>query len=1432
MRSTGAWRIGGAALLTALLLAGGCSHTLEGPAPQVAGLDPALVCTEQLTTTVTLTGAGLSPLAIDALTKDPKLALPSITLRRTADLDGAAVGDAPVTIPDDPADPAHSRVRWLSQTSMTFEVYPELGLQPGTYEITVRNGNGRSFTAAAVLGAVPPPVLESVEPDLVCVAQGARSLTLTGRYFLRVGDTLPGVQIDGRDYTADGVSGCTAAPGPQAGAQLCTQATVTVPEDDLAPGAHDVVLHNPAPAGCASTEAVTIAIVPPPALTSVEPDLICTSKGDVVLTLTGTGFVRVGADLPTVTIGTTDLTPDTMSGCAPIAGTLTGAESCTGMTVTVATGGFAPGSYPVTVTNPPPAGCTSTEPVTIAVVGPPSLQGVVPDLVCAANENVLTLTGTGFITMGAVLPTITIGSQSFPADSASGCTDIAGTLTGAQACTTLTVTVPADALAPGAYGVTVTNPPPADCSSIEAVTIAVVGRPEITALAPNPVCNSQGASTIDITGSGFLVVGGTNPAVAIDGVPATVTATSGCTPVAGTTLAAQTCTSLTISVPAGSLTLGAHQVTITNPPPADCGAAAASTLTVVPPPDVTGITPAVVCTGGGDFVVNGTGFAPGSTVSIGGIPATVTNVTPNAISVTAPPGLAPGTHDVTVVTGGCSDTLVAALTVTPGPAVYFVDPPVVYNGVNLQATIWVSGIAAAPASVWIRPSSGGVTTTLAHTWDPLHPHRVQAVVPAGLAAGDYDVTVDDGTCTATLPRGLHVTATLTVAIESITPPFGWRLADTAVTIRAVDPAPPGMVQFQATPRVYLNPDVTGPGTLASVLKAVTFVDATRLTAIVPQGLPAGVYDLIVVNPDGSVGLLDQAFTVTPDAAPPPEITAVTPASVIDQPGQSIQAIGQNFRSPGLTATCKDDAGNVYVVPGTGVTSTTTTASATFDMSVLGSGICVLRVTNSDGTYADYSAVAVTNPAQNLPATVADYSMVVARRALGATAGRATSQARLLYAIGGDDGTDVGLLASVEAAPVDLYGALNPWFLLPLDLPAGRSFAGAVTIGRFIYLVGGRVAAGPTTSVLRAEILDPGAAPEITDLNMEFAETGGLDAGLWYYRVAAVMDPADPSNPGGETLASDPLAVIVPPVPNKVEITIYWTAVPGAVSYRIYRSPTPDQLVGAARLIATVPAAQTSYLDQGATAGTEAPLPLGALGVWHEKGPLQTAREGAAVTFARDPGNPAGGFILYAAGGRSGPATALASYEYATITVAGDGSQTVGAFTAGGALLGTARWQAGGVAMDHDHASIVPAGDTWIYVLGGWNAGNTTLVSDVTAAKVTAGGALTPVHEVDNMTPGQAGYGFAGANNFLFAFGGGGGGPSSTTSSAKLCASGEPGCAGGAPEPPDLKNWNALGFNLQEARYLCGSGLESAFIFLAGGQTNTAPATNSVERTHW
>ena len=184
-------------------------------------------------------------------------------------------------------------------------------------------------------------------------------------------------------------------------------------------------------------------------------------------------------------------------------------------------------------------------------------------------------------------------------------------------------------------------------------------------------------------------------------------------------------------------------------------------------------------------------------------------------------------------------------------------------------------------------------------------------MPAGTAAGDWDVVVTDDACSASLPAGLRVTGTLTVDVSGVDPPFGWTGERTAVTIRSALPPGAGLENFHPTPRAYLNP-TAGGGALASELRAVAYLDANRLTGVVPAGLAVGAYDLIIVNPDGHVGVRPGAYRVTVDR--PPEVVTLTPGSVPNQVGQTVTVVGQDFRAPALvTATCRTPAGAATTV---------------------------------------------------------------------------------------------------------------------------------------------------------------------------------------------------------------------------------------------------------------------------------------------------------------------------------------------------------------------------------------------------------------------------------------------------------------------------------------------------------------------------------------
>ena len=954
---------------------------------------------------------------------------------------------------------------------------------------------------------------------------------------------------------------------------------------------------------------------------------------------------------------------------------------------------------------------------------------------------------------------------------------------------------------------------------------------EVTGLEPDVACVGSAPDQIVIEGTSFAVIEGVAPEVTFNGEAVEVVDLTGCTRLAGVFVEAELCTSMTVALP-GGLDVGTYEVVVTLPVTQGCSDSAI--FSIGPPPDITAVTPVVTCEGDNAFGITGSGFTPTTSVFFDGVAVTeVTYIDENNLSVFIE-DMAPGDYDVTVSNGaGCDDTLVDAVTVLPNPRIFFVDPPVLYNGIAIQVTIYVSGINGGDvAFVGARPTGTAVELTeLEFTYDPTRPNRVLATVPAGLAPGSWELHLEDALgCTAELEEAFEVTDSLTLDLVAIDPPFGWTSERTGVTLFAGDPPAAGMSGFVSLPRAYLNPATPGPDDLATALSAVGFVDETEITAVVPSGLAVGSYDVIVVNPDGSVGVIEDGFTITAD--PPPVIDDIAPGSVPNASAAQVFVYGQAFNDPTVELDCRGPSGTTTTYPVTVSGWTATELDTTVPANeILEGSVCVVRVTNPDGSYGEYSALGVTNPAENIEPTVLVGDLITGRRAPVAVVGRATRAATFLYVIGGDDGAASGAMASVEAAPLNRYGDLGSFRELPASLPAPRTLAAARVVDRFIYMVGGNDGSGPVATVLRAEVLDPADSPFINDLVLDLSPDG-LTEGVWYYRVAAVMDSVDLDNPGGETLPSDTQPVRVPAgLPEPLEVTLHWTAVPGAAEYLVYRSPTADLVAGQEDLLAMVDGSTTSYTDTGVATDPEAvPLEVGDLGVWKPMASLGDRREGLGLGVGLDPDTGAS-WYLYAIGGRDG-ASALDTYEYLELDASTSHPPVGATWTSGGAnTLRGGRWQLGAFVVDQRATTRVAPGETWIHAGAGVASNGTTTISQVDAARVSAGGALESWIAVDSITPAFAGYGFAAAANQLFVFGGQGASPSDTSSSAQLCGIGFA-CVAGPPDPPDLWNWNALGFTLRAARYLPGSAVGAAHIYLIGGETTGGAPTTSIESSVW
>lgn len=1198
-------------LLLMSFLVGGCSRQITGPAPTLTAPTPDALCTEQLTTTLSLGGSGLSPVLVDSLTKAPRLVLPSLALEQESDLDGVAAS-ASTEFSGEPDGTNASSVAWTSQEAMSITVAPETAVLPGLYGISVTTAGGKSAKVGAALLAVPPPRLTALSQDLACLTRETR------------------------------------------------------------------------------------------------------------LTLTGDLFVRHGSTLPVVGVGTASLTPET-SDCRNLPGT----------------GGY-------------------------------------------------------------------------------------------EACRTLAITVPADSQGAGTVQVSVTNPAPLACVSTQR-SLTWVDRPHVTSVQPLAVCSQAAMQRLSVTGVNFLTVDGVGPTLTV-GATAFMPTPGGCTPLTGPAETVEQCTSLTLTVPMGTFAPGTYPVVVTNPAPADCASSEVLTLEVRPPPVITDVAPRNVCSGAALVTVTGTGFIPGARVSIDAVQSN--SVTVNAAGTSAAatftqlqPG---GPYAVALDNGdGCATTASLTVNVIPGPQLFFVDPPVVFNGITTQATAYGTGFTGSVQTLSLVPMGGGTALPLQFTTSVSKPGQVQFVVPRGTAAGRYQLTLTDGSsCGAILDDALTIVdqATLMLATPSMTPAFGFTGTQTAVTI---DAAAGG---FLAVPRVYLNPTNATATTVAAAVGAVSFLSGSRLTGLAPTtSLPVGSYDLIVVNPDATVGVATAAFRVV--AQPPPTVASLSPGSVSNSNPQTFSIEGKDFRQPAVTLSCVDATGTALATnPTANVTgSTATSVSVSFNASAAGVA-CVVRVTDGDDlTYGDFSALVITNPAQNLYGPDAGPNLAQARRAPVVLGGNATTAARYLHVIGGDDGT--APLDTVETSALDRLGIPGAFVTQREKLTQPRTNAAGANIGRFLYVAGGADAGAPLDTVERAVVLDPAEREEVTDLLLEVGAQG-LDAGTWYYRVAAVMTPGDAFNPDGENLPSDPFPVRLPDLgaTRKLSVTVSWKVDPGAAKYRVYRSPTPAATVGTEQLIAEVNAPTTSFKDTGAAPlSSQTPLPVGSTGRWHTLAArLSIPREGAGVTWAMDPADATQAY-LYVLGGKQNATTATATYELLALTLGAGGSQTPAAsFTPGGSSLGSARWLLAASQATNTLSSRIPVGTTYLYVLSGLTAaGSISTVAE--AAPVLAGGQLGTISALSSLQ--RAGYGNIVAGNLVFAFGGAMAQPDNGILSGEICGAGVNACGPVAQQvPPKIVNWNA-GQTMARARYQLGATLSGAFIYVAGGSTATG-VTNTTEYRLW
>jgi hypothetical protein len=788
---------------------------------------------------------------------------------------------------------ANRSTTFISSTQITAAIPAADVAAAATAAVTVVNSAPGGGTSAAATFTInnPSPAIASLSPATVVSGASAISVTVTGTGFVAASI----VQWNGLNRSTTFTS--------------ATQISAAITAADLASaGSATVTVVNPAPGGGTSSGAAFVISAqanPAPVAASISPAAMVAGSSAITLIVNGSGFLASSQVLWNGSSRATNY------------------ASATQLSATIpATDLLAAGTASVTVTNPTPGGGTSAG-LTFTINNPaPAINTITPPSVAAQSAGfTLTVNGTGFVSSSVVY---WAGSSR---------------VTSYVSSTQLTASINnADVAAVGAASITVVNGTPGGGTSAAAtftVTTPANPVPVTTTISPNTANVSNGAFTLIVNGSGFLM----SSQVQWNGANRTTTYVSA--------------TQLNAAISAADLaSVGADTVTVVNPANAGGGGGTSLgvtfTVTANPAPSLASIVPASASVGAAalSLTITGSGFVPNSQVQWNGGNRATTYIgsTQLTAAVTAADLSTAGNSSVTVVNPAPGGGTSAAATFTvnnPSPSIASIAPVSATAG-SAAFTLTVNGGGFIASSTVQWNGANRATTYVSAT-------QVTAAITAADVASAGTATV---TVTNPAPGGGN-SAGLSFAITT----------NPAPVLSGIQPASAAINSGSFTLTV------NGSGFIAAsqvqwgaANRATTFVSSTQLTAMIPASdlSITGTAAVTVLNPAPGGGTSAAAsFTITSN--PAPTVASIVPGSA----SAASEPFTLTVTGSGFIPTSQVQWGGANRTT-TYVSATQLTASITAaDVATAGTApVTVLNPTPGGGT-SSASTFTINNPAPSL-----------------------------------------------------------------------------------------------------------------------------------------------------------------------------------------------------------------------------------------------------------------------------------------------------------------------------------------------------------------------------------------------------------------------------------------------------------------------------------